>query len=407
MRYLPKWTSLAAVAAITLAAALGSPGLPATPARAAAAEPLDPDVVAQAQAKLAWRLIESVAPSGGNRIVSPASLASAFWVLSLGADGPMKSAILKALDLRAADAAHAEEVLASARDLLAKGAPSLLQSADYVVFAPGDKPWKWTSDFLKREGVENSVMDLSQAEAVKTLDGWVASKTGGLIPELIGKPLDRPAFVILNALHFKARWKEPFDPAATSQAPFQDGERGADKVMLMKLPASTRAYRLEKGFVGVELPFSDERFALVVVTSTDKPKLLKDFASVAGWLSASGFAPTQGDLALPRFSVEGGGDLAPALKNDLAPGLASPTALAGFGAGSKIQGVLQRAKIEANEEGAEAAAATAVIVGRSLTVDDKVVHMIVDKPFLFALRDRKSGLILAAGYVGKAPKAKG
>ena len=61
--------------------------------------------------------------------------------------------------------------------------------------------------------------------------------------------------------------------------------------------------------------------------------------------------------------------------------------------------------IDADEEGAEAAAATAVIVGRSLEIDD-AYHMVVDKPFLFALRDRQSGLILVAGYVGHAPKGK-
>ena len=249
-------------------------------------------------------------------------------------------------------------------------------------------------------------MDLSQAEAVKKLDEWVAGRTNNLIPELIGKPLDKPVFATLNALHFKAAWKEPFDKVATSEAPFQDGDKGEEKVMLMKLPASVRAYRQENGFVGVELPFAEDRFALVVVTS-DKPKPLKDFAPAAAWLSASGFAPVEGDLALPRFVIDGGADLAPALKSDLAPGLASPTALAGFGVGVKVQSILQRARIEANEEGAEAAAATAVIAGRSLTTGDKLVHMVVDKPFIFALRDRRTGMILVAGYVGKAPRAKG
>jgi serpin B len=171
----------------------------------------------------------------------------------------------------------------------------------------------------------------------------------------------------------------------------------------MRLAEAERSFRQDKEFVGVDLPFQGDRFSLLVVTSTAKPKSLKEFAPAAGWLSGAGFTKTKGDLALPRFNLEGDADLYPALKADLKPGLDSPTALAGFVAHAKIEAILQRAKIEVNEEGAEAAAATAVIVGRSLQIDD-AVHMVVDKPFLFALRDRTSGLILVAGYVGRAPK---
>ena len=157
---------------------------------------------------------------------------------------------------------------------------------------------------------------------------------------------------------------------------------------------------------GVDLPFDGERYSLVVVTSTDKPKALKDFAPVKGWLTGAGFAAHKGDLALPKFSLETSTDLFPLVREDLKDGLKSPTALAEFGSAATIQGILQRTTIDVFEEGAEAAAATAVVVGRSLEVDD-TLHMVVDKPYVFALRDRQSGFILAAGYVAKAPKGKG
>ena len=140
--------------------------------------------------------------------------------------------------------------------------------------------------------------------------------------------------------------------------------------MLMHLPEAARAFRTEKGFVGVDLPFDGERYSLIVVTSTDKPKALKDFAPVKGWLSGAGFAAHKGDLALPKFSLETSTDLLPLVKDDLKDGLKSPTALAEFGSAATIQGILQRTKIDVFEEGAEAAAATAVVVGRALEVDD-------------------------------------
>ncbi len=206
----------------------------------------------------------------------------------------------------------------------------------------------------------------------------------------------------MNALRFKGKWKEPFDPKGTAEAPFVGVDGKALPAMLMRLPEAERAFRAEKGFIGVDLPFAGDRYSLTIVTSTDQPRALKEFAPVKSWLSGAGFAPRRGDLALPRFSLETQSDLMPSLRSALEDGLKSPTAFSGFGAGAKIDGILQRAKIEVDEQGATAAAATAVFVARALAVDD-ALHMVVDKPYLFALRDRQSGFILIAGYVAKAP----
>jgi len=146
---------------------------------------------------------------------------------------------------------------------------------------------------------------------------------------------------------------------------------------------------------------------LIVVTSKGAPRAAKDFTGVSSWLSGEGFAPHKGDIALPRFSLRGEASLLRTLeKLGLAEGLKSPTALAAFGAGSTISQIEQRAMIDVDEEGAEAAAATAVVVGRSLEADD-ALHMVVDKPFIYALRDKATGLIVVAGYVSHAPKGKG
>jgi serpin B len=67
--------------------------------------------------------------------------------------------------------------------------------------------------------------------------------------------------------------------------------------------------------------------------------------------------------------------------------------------------VVQRAMIDIDEEGAEAAASTAVISSRALGADE-AIHMVVDKPFVYALRDKVTGLILVAGYVGQPPKGR-
>ena len=82
----------------------------------------------------------------------------------------------------------------------------------------------------------------------------------------------------------------------------------------------------------------------------------------------------------------------------LKAGRASPGALAGLSpVPMSIARVLQRTEIRVDEAGTEAAAATAVTTTRAVTTD--FVKMLVDKPFLFALRDAASGLVLLTGYV--------
>src|SRR5262249_30321720 len=131
------------------------------------------------------------------------------------------------------------------------------------------------------------------------------------------------------------------------------------------------------------------------------PARTRDFARVAGWLSGEDFSKLEGELALPRFFLSGRADLLGALDIlGLRRGRASPTALRGLSpAPQTITRVIQKTELRVDEAGTEAAAATAVETMRSLPTE--YVKMIVDKPFLFALRDRRTGLILMSGYVAR------
>jgi serine protease inhibitor len=361
--------------------------------------------IATAQAKLAWQLIKDAAP-GVDPTISPAGLASVFSVLSDGADAKMKNAIVKAMGFESSDAKLGLAALSAARQNATTADPAVFVSKDLIVFAPTAQPSPIFLAGLGALNVQYYVDDLSKMEAVKKIDGWVNDTTKGAIPEILGQPLEKADLVALNALHFKAKWATTFDPKSTVETPFTSADKKSDKVMMMRLPEAQQSFRQEKDLIAVDLPFAGDRFSLIVVTSTKAPKTAKEFSEAAMWLSGEGFGLHKGDISLPRFSLQASSSLLPTLeKAGLGDGLKSPTALAAFGAGAKLTQVAQRAMIDVDEEGAEAAAATAVIVGRSLEIDD-AYHMVVDKPFLFALRDRQSGLILVAGYVGHAPKGK-
>jgi serine protease inhibitor len=379
----------------------------AHPAAAAQAADQARAELAATQAKLAWALIEKLASRTAMITVSPASVASAFGVISLGADPPMKFAIAKALGFGPQRAEDSLAALAAVRGKLAN-ASDTFQAANRIVIAPTSPLNETLRARLENFGVDYSVADLSNPQAAAKIDAWVKEVTQGAIPEILGGPVEAGSFVALNALHFKGRWKTRFDRQLTATTPFKGVDGNSGDVAMMHLGQAIRTFRHERyqsrDFVAVDLPFADDRCSLVVVTTTDRPASAKQFAPVANWLSGSGFSLRSGDLALPRFSVSAREDLMPVLDTlGLDKARHAATALDGFAPGAKLSQVVQRIMVEVDEEGAEAAAATSVIMSRSLEADDGI-HMVVDKPFIYALRDSATGLILVAGYVGQPPK---
>jgi serine protease inhibitor len=390
---------MAAAEPALVKAATASPTEATTPA---ADQSENRKLLADAQTKLAWELIEHLSKDGAaDATVSPASLASAFAILSQGADPAMKTAIANTMGLGETDAVKTLAILAKARAALTADNGDLLQSADRIVFAVDSSPPHRLVRQLDKLGVTHSAEDLSRPEAVAKIDAWVNQVTQGAIPVILGEPLDKASFVVLNALRFKGQWKVPFDPHRTAPMQFQSIDGKNADVAMMHLPKSEHTYRTQENFVGIDLPFSNERFSLVIVTTTDKPARAEDFASVKDWLSGYGFSEHKGDLSLPRFKLSARSDLLPILDAlGLDKARHAPKALAHFGQGTELSRVVQRTVFEVDETGAQASAATAIIGRRSV---EDFLHMVVDKPFIFALRDHETGLILVAGYVGRPP----
>jgi serine protease inhibitor len=204
----------------------------------------------------------------------------------------------------------------------------------------------------------------------------------------------------LAALYFRDDWERQFDKAATRPGSFHGLDRVAE-VSMMQQKASY-SFRREGRFAAVDLSYVHKRYSLVALTTTDRPAAASEFASVAHWLDGNSFSTGRARLELPRFAVTEQSDLLGPLKTmGLAESLASPTAFEGLAAAPlAITGILQRTVLKLGEEGTEAAAVTgAVFATRAKPVEEMAI--VIDKPFLFALRDRDTGLILMSGYMGR------
>lgn len=355
---------------------------------------------ARARAKFTLDLIVAAADAG-NVTVSPSGVAAVLGALEIGADTPMRSAIGRALGV----GRRGDRIEALRRDMrylrAIDGSTDSFAVFDALVLDSGLQPSAGLLDRVKSElGIDAESVRFDDPTVIQSINERVRRWTSGRIDGII-EPGETPSLVALNAFAFKGCWAVPFDPADTRKAPFTrvDGIT-LDRPMMLREGDDINF--IEKGrFVGVELGYTDARFALVLLTTRDVPARAADFRGEAALLTGAGFKAGRARLSLPRFGATATAELlAPLARLGLDRGLASPTALARFGDGVRLDAVRQKTFIAVDEVGTEAAAATAAMALRSADVRP-FATLTFDKPFVYALRHKATGLVLMAGYVGE------
>ncbi len=243
-----------------------------------------------------------------------------------------------------------------------------------------------------------------------TINGWVAEKTRDRIPDLLSegdlKPV--PALALLNAVYFKGLWKRPFDAGLTAPGDFHTLSGECISVPMMSQSGCFGFAEVPEGQI-VSLPYGvgeeEAIYCLDLFLPTPETTIAEVLprvgASWGTWIDQ--LDEREVDLSVPRFCLENTFNLNGPL-TEIGMGRAfSPEANFGGmapnpeGASSlAISQVRQRALLEVNEEGSEAAAATVVLMVRGMMLRPR---MIVDRPFLCAIRHRPSGLILFLAVV--------
>ena len=235
----------------------------------------------------------------------------------------------------------------------------------------------------------------------------IAAQTEGKITGLLlpGTITTLTRLVLASAVYLKAAWADPFPEHATAGAPFYpDGPDGAALTVPTMRGTASRAYLRGDGYQAVLLPYRDIGLAMAVLLpdgplTTLRPKLAA--AGLGGLLA--GTARHQVTLSLPRFRLEAAFNLIPVLRQ---LGVA-----AAFGGGADfgeiteavplhISVVAHKAFIDVDEQGTEAAAATAVVMTRTMAMrPPPSVTMVVDRPFLFAIIDTATSMPVFLGQV--------
>lgn len=347
----------------------------------------------------------AAADTRANVVISPLSASMALGMALNGANGSTFDEMRSALGF---DSLTPEQINAAYRDLI-----DLLVDLDPAVQLEIANAI-WTDDgvpfhdaFLQAVtaafGARAESRDLGDPATAAAINAWVEQHTNGMIDRIVDSLDPALAMLLVNAIYFDGAWTTQFDSADTRRQPFTREDGSTVEVDMMSL--DNVAVRRAQGstYAAVELPYGGEAFSMVIV-------LPSAGVSARDWLAAldtdtwaaltGGLAAGELDLlSIPKLTLTYDAYLNDALK---AMGMEAPfragadfTRMSPLGHQMCIDFVRQKTRIEVDERGTRAAAATAVGVGVT-----SFNAFVADRPFVFVIRERLSGAVLFAGLVG-------
>jgi serpin B len=359
-------------------------------------------------------------------VFSPASIAAALQLALLGARGSTAGQLAAALHLgHSGDPVEAAEEglrLLSSLIQAASAGPDTGAGPDTTLRAPNTL---WLQAGLALEpGFTRPVRDAAAAQVLETdfrgapqqaraaINELIADQTAGKITNLLGRDaIDAGTRLVLaNAVYLKARWVFPFTATATRDAPFHPGA-GAGPIQVPTMHRTANLpYRRGDGYQAVLLPYQDLPLSMAIVLPDGPPSGPAQSALAATLDSAGGLGPLLSGaepqsvaLALPKFRQRTRAALIPVLRQlGVQDAFTDAADFTGITTAERLQigAVVHQAYIDVDEQGTEAAAATAVgMRALALRRGPEPIPVTVDRPFLFAIIDQTAGLPLFLGQV--------
>lgn len=365
--------------------------------------------------KFAFELYSRVAEEGKNSFLSPYSMHTALGMTYEGASGKTADEMEEALNLPFDDKvrlpafADLHEKLNSDRTVELRTANALWPQENFPFYENYLETIK-THYLARIESLDYSNPDV----AVQRINEWAAEHTENKIKEVLKDldPLTR--FVLTNAIYFKATWMMPFDESLTDKESFHLPDGSTVQVPMMQFHENrlheNQFYCSKTPMIkALKLPYTGKEMSMVFL-------LPKDESNGIGWLkehvTPEKFEEIQenfekrrmGNIKIPRFEykIKYKEGLKRALKDlgmssAFKPGEADFTGMSPLGEDLFIGKVVHKAYIKVNEKGTEAAAVTAVVGGIGITPSKP--SFVADRPFMFLIKDEKTGSILFMGSV--------
>ena len=380
-----------------------------------AAEGTEMKTLVEGNTTFALQLYGTLRSTEGNLTLSPYSISSALAMTYAGARGQTARQMEQTL--------HFDQGQTDLHTLFGRLGTALkaAQGSNELNIAnslwPQEK-YPFRAEFLsllkKDYGATVTPLDYEKGaeQARVTINQWVDDKTRHRIAEIIGPGVltDLTRMVLVNAIYFKGTWAAPFPESATQPDKFYTEPDTTISVPFMH-KRGRFSYSENDQLQLIALPYAGRQLDMIILLPRSRDgigQLEKSLtvASLSAW--TSGMRDQQVDVALPKFKMSSGFDLAKALralgmKDAFEMDRADFSGMDGKSHWLYISAVLHKAYVDVNEKGTEAAAATAVVmVGRAAAPPMEPPRVFrADHPFLFLIRDSTTGSILFMARVAK------
>jgi serpin B len=342
----------------------------------------------------------------GNVAMSPWSIATALAMVLAGARGSTATEMATVLHQSDTPAFH-QAMNGLSQQLAARNAQAVEVLAANRAFAQQGEAFEqpFLNLLASSYGAGVGLADYKTAAetARQQINGWVSQQTHARIADLLAPgTLDSlTRLVLVNAVYLKADWATPFKKGRTTDLAFH--APGSDVTVPFMYGTESRRYASGDGWQSVDLDYVGGDLTMTVLVP-DQGR----FDAVAGHLSPAlldtinGAHPTQVSLTLPKFDIQKAQPL-----NQRLSQLGMPTAFkpgrADFSGMTHqeslyLSQVVHQANVTVDEKGTTAAAASGAVM-ETTSAPAHMVNLVVDRPFVFLLRDRPSGAILFAGQV--------
>lgn len=368
------------------------------------------DPFSQANGNFAFRLLKSLCQDNPaqNVFFSPLSISSALAMVILGAKGNTAAQMSQVLSLNTEQSIHQ-----NFQSLLTKvnkpGTQYLLRTANRLF---GEETCEFLSTF-KQACLQFYHAELEQlpfakaAESRKRINDWVSKQTEGKIQELLPSNSinAQTRLVLVNAIYFKGKWNDQFDKTCTTEMPFKINQKEQRPVQMMFREASFKLNYVEEVHAQVlELPYAQEELSMIILLPDDGVDLNSvekhlTFEKFIAWTNPGCVQSTEAEVCLPRFKLEEDYDMESVLQHlgivdAFQQNRADLSAMTASGEVC-LSKFVHKSFVEVNEEGTEAAAASAdVVVECSLM---NVPFFCADHPFLFFIKHNDTNSILFCG----------
>lgn len=339
-------------------------------------------------------------PGGGSVVISPLSIGVALSMLADGAAGATRTQILRALRSSGDSGPASASLIAQLRsnpDAKIGIANAIWTRADIL-------PSPSYLAMLRRDyGANAEALHFGQPSAANAINAWTSRHTLGLIRHIVDETSARDFLYLTNALAFQGTWAQPFMHNATRPQIFKPAEGKPHEVPMMHQTAAFDECDF-KGFRVLRMPYGQGGFAAYVALPDggSADPLLRELTAAGLERAAQALKPVELSLALPRFTARYESSLVTTLQAmgvtrafdgaDLSVMHAPPPRL-------RVSSVTHAAYVRVDEDGTVAAAATSVGVTETAIRKIQAEPFIVDRPFVFAIRDERSGNLLFLGII--------